>query len=397
MNQRQLFLNYVAQTSDMPLALEPVSAKGVYITDAQDKKYIDLISGISVSNLGHSHPKIVAAVKEQAEKYMHLMVYGEFIKAPQVKLAQLLTEHLPKNLEAVYFTNSGTEATEGALKLAKRYTGRTEIIHFKNSYHGSTAGSLSVIGDESFKSNYRPLPPDTRMLEYGNFEQLDKISEKTAAVIIDPVQAESGITVPPKGYLKALETKCKSVGALFILDEIQTGAGRTGSLFRLQTENLTPDILLLAKGFGGGMPLGAFISSREKFAFFHHNPILGHITTFGGHPVSCAAALASLEILLETDIISQVEAKGQLFENLLKHAAIKKTSRAGLMMAIHFESFGFNKKVIDYCIQDGLITDWFLFASNCLRIGPPLIIENHQIEEACAIILKNIERVIREL
>lgn len=396
MNQRQLFLNHVAQTSDMPLALEPVSAKGIYITDAQGKVYIDLISGISVSNLGHSHPKIVEAVKQQAEKYMHLMVYGEFIKAPQVKLAKLLTQQLPQNLEAVYFTNSGTEATEGALKLAKRYTGRAEIIHFKYSYHGSTAGSLSVIGDESFKSNYRPLPPDTRMLEYGNFEDLEKISCRTAAVILDPVQAESGITVPPKGYLKALEEKCKETKSLFILDEIQTGAGRTGSLFRLQKENLKPDILLLAKGFGGGMPIGAFISSREKFEVFHNNPILGHITTFGGHPVSCAAALASLEILLETDIISKVEAKGQLFEDLLKHKAIIKTTRAGLMMAIHFESFEFNKKVIDYCIEDGLITDWFLFASNCLRIGPPLIIKESEIKKACAIILKNIDRVIED-
>lgn len=392
MNTRQIFLQHVAQTSDMPLALEPVKANGIYITDAKGKQYIDLISGISVSNVGHSHPKVVEAVKAQAETYMHLMVYGEFIEMPQVKLAQKLATYLPDSLQSVYFTNSGAEATEGALKLAKRLTGRTEIVHFKNSYHGSTMGALSVMGDEYFKRNFRPLIPGNRMLEYGNFEDLNQITCLTAAVIIEPVQAESGVTVPPSGYLKAVRDKCSETGTLLILDEIQTGAGRTGSLFRFQAENIVPDILLLAKGFGGGMPLGAFISSAKNFSIFHDNPFLGHITTFGGHPVCCAASMAAFEVLEEENLVSLVEEKGVLFETLLKHPEIKKLTRAGLMMALHFDTFEFNKKVIDYCIEDGLITDWFLFAANCLRIAPPLIIEKAEIEKACSVILKNIEK-----
>lgn len=397
MNTRQLFLNHVAQTSDMPLALEPVKASGIYITDVKGKQYIDLISGISVSNVGHSHPKIVEAVKKQAETYMHLMVYGEFIEMPQVKLAQKLAQNLPKSLQSVYFTNSGTEATEGALKLAKRLTGRTEIIYFKNAYHGSTMGALSIMGDEFFKSNFRPLIPGNRMLEYGNFNDIQQISCRTAAVIIDLVQAESGVTVPQTGYIKALRKKCTEVGALLIVDEIQTGMGRTGSLFRFQHEEIVPDILLLAKGFGGGMPLGAFISSEENFQAFHNNPFLGHITTFGGHPVSCAAALAAFEVLEEEQLIASVEEKGRLFEALLNHPKIDKLTRAGLMMALHFDSFEFNKKVIDYCIEDGLITDWFLFASHCLRIAPPLIIQKSEIEKACQIILKNIDKAAAQL
>ncbi|MCB0539826.1 MAG: aspartate aminotransferase family protein, partial [Bacteroidetes bacterium] len=383
MNLRQLFLNNVAQTSDAPLAIEPTHAEGVYIFTQNKGKLIDLISGISVSSLGHSHPKIVQAVKQQAEKYMHLMVYGEFVEQPQVKLAQLLTSVLDKSLNSVYFTNSGAEATEGALKLAKRYTGRSEIMYFKHSYHGSTMGALSVLGDEYFKSNYRPLIPNCTMLEYGNFDDIERISEQTAAVIIEPVQAESGITVPPKGYLKALEKKCKAKGALLIVDEIQTGLGRTGALFRHQTEEIVPDILLLAKAFGGGMPLGAFVSNRNKMEVFQDNPFLGHITTFGGHPVSCAAALASLEILLEENIIAGVEEKGQLFEQLLKHPKIEKIQRAGLMMSLKFNSFETNKKIIDRCIKNGLLTDWFLFNSQSMRIAPPLIITKEQIEKAC--------------
>jgi acetylornithine/succinyldiaminopimelate/putrescine aminotransferase len=396
-NTRQLFLNHVAQTSDIPLALEPVKASGIYITDAKGKQYIDLISGISVSNVGHSHPKVVEAVKKQAETYMHLMVYGEFIEMPQVKLAQKLAQNLPKTLQSVYFTNSGTEATEGALKLAKRLTGRTEIVHFKNSYHGSTMGALSVMGDEYFKSNFRPLIPGNRMLEYGKFEKIEHISCRTAAVIIELVQAESGVTVPKQGYIKAIREKCNEVGALLIVDEIQTGMGRTGSTFRFQHEEIVPDILLLAKGFGGGMPLGAFISSEQNFSVFHDNPFLGHITTFGGHPVCCAAALAAFEVLEEEKIIPSVEEKGLLFESLLVHPNINKLTRAGLMMALHFDSFEFNKKVIDYCIEDGLITDWFLFASQCLRIAPPLIIQPDEIKKACQIILQNIDKATSEI
>ena len=390
MNLRQLFLKNIAQTSAEPLALEPVSAKGVFITDTAGKIYIDLISGISVSNVGHSHPKVVQAVKDQVDKYMHLMVYGEFVEMPQVQYAENLNKLLPPNLEAVYYTNSGAEAADGAMKLAKRYTGRTEIVYFKNSYHGSTMGALSVLGDEYFKSNYRPLIPGNRMLDYNNFEQIQEITNKTAAVLIEPVQAEVGVGVPSEGYLAAIRKRCDEVGALLIFDEIQTGMGRTGTLFRFQKENVVPDILLLAKAFGGGMPLGAFISSREKFEVFQENPFLGHITTFGGHPVSCVAGNAALEVLIEGKYIEQVEAKGQLFEDLLKHPKINKVTRVGLMMALHFDDFEMNKAVIDKCIVNGLITDWFLFAPQCLRIAPPLIIEETEIRKASAIILESL-------
>ena len=388
MNLRQLFLHRIAQTSTEPLALEITSAKGVHLKDIAGKSYIDLISGIAVSNVGHSHPKVVAAVKAQAEKYMHLMVYGEFVEQPQVEYANNLTKHLPQNLETVYYTNSGAEAADGAMKLAKRYTERTEIVYFKNSYHGSTMGTLSVLGDEFFKSNYRPLIPGNRMLNYNCFEDLEQITNKTAAVLIEPIQAEIGVGVPSKGYLEAVRKKCNEVGALLIFDEIQTGMGRTGTLFRFQKENVVPDILLLAKAFGGGMPLGAFISSREKFEVFQDNPFLGHITTFGGHPVSCVAGNAALEIITKEGHLEKVEAKGQLFDKLLVHPRIKKINRAGLMMAVYFEE---NKSIIDKCIEKGLITDWFLFAPQCLRIAPPLIITENEIRKACEIILESLE------
>lgn len=393
MNLRSLFLNNVAQTSDAPLAIEAVKAEGVYITTQQGQQLIDLISGIAVSNLGHSHPQIVKAVQDQAAKYMHLMVYGEFVEEPQVKLANLLCQQLPSSLNSVYFTNSGAEATEGALKLAKRYTGRSEIFYFKNSYHGSTSGALSVLGDEYFKRNYRPLLPDCKMLSYNSLEDLEQISNKTAAVILDPVQAESGVTVANKEFLQTIEKKCKEHGALFILDEIQTGMGRIGSLFAFENYGVVPDVLLLAKGFGGGMPLGAFISNRDILSVFQDNPFLGHITTFGGHPVSCAAALASLQLLIKEDFISRVEEKGQLFENLLQHPKIRKINRAGLLMAVYFDDFETNKKIIDQCIVNGVITDWFLFNNHCMRIAPPLIITNEEIEKACKIILKSIDEV----
>ncbi|MGB0884967.1 MAG: aspartate aminotransferase family protein [Chitinophagales bacterium] len=391
MNLRQLFLQRIAQTSTEPLALEITSAKGVHLEDTAGKSYIDLISGIAVSNVGHSHPKVVAAVKAQAEKYMHLMVYGEFVEQPQVEYANNLTKHLPQNLETVYYTNSGAEAADGAMKLAKRYTERTEIVYFKNSYHGSTMGTLSVLGDEFFKSNYRPLIPGNRMLNYNCFEDLEQITNKTAAVLIEPIQAEIGVGVPSKGYLEAVRKKCNEVGALLIFDEIQTGMGRTGTLFRFQKENVVPDILLLAKAFGGGMPLGAFISSREKFEVFQDNPFLGHITTFGGHPVSCVAGNAALEIITKEGHLEKVEAKGQLFDKLLVHPRIKKINRAGLMMAVYFEDFEENKSIIDKCIEKGLITDWFLFAPQCLRIAPPLIITEDEIRKACEIILESLE------
>jgi acetylornithine/succinyldiaminopimelate/putrescine aminotransferase len=390
-SNRQLFLSHVAQTSPAPLLLEIEKAEGMYMYEANGKKYLDLIAGISVSNVGHSHPAVVNAVKQQAEKYMHLMVYGEFVESPQVKYAKQLTEFLPQNLNNVYFTNSGAEATEGAMKLAKRVTGRTQFVSFKNGYHGSTQGALSIMGDESFKRSFRPLLPDTIQLDYGNEKELEKISCRTAAVIIETIQAESGITVPSKSFVKKLRDKCSEVGALLILDEAQTGLGRTGKMFALEHFEIVPDILLLAKALGGGMPLGAFISSKEKMNLLTENPVLGHITTFGGHPICCAAGLAAFEVLVRENLVQQVEAKGKLFEELLIHPKIKSKRRIGLMVAVEFENFEQNKKIIDRCIERGLLTDWFLFAPECMRIAPPFIITEEEIKFACQTILESID------
>lgn len=371
--------------------LEIEQARGMYLFDYNGKKYLDLIAGISVSNLGHSHPSVVAAVKEQAEKYMHLMVYGEFVESPQVKFAKRLTEFLPAQLNNVYFTNSGAEATEGAMKLAKRVTGRTQFVSFKNSYHGSTQGALSILGDEYFKRKFRPLLPDVLQLEYGNLEELGQVSCRTAAVILEPVQAESGVTVPSVAFIKELRKKCDETGALLIFDEAQTGLGRTGKMFGFEHYCVVPDILLLAKALGGGMPLGAFIASKERMGMLAENPVLGHITTFGGHPVCCAAGLAALNALVSEDLAAQVEEKGKLFDTLLNHPKIKSKSRKGLMMALEFEDFEQNKKIIDRCIEKGVLTDWFLFAPNCMRIAPPLIISAEEINFACNVILSCID------
>lgn len=388
---RQLFLNYVAQTSTAPLALEIERAEGVYLYGPEGQRYLDLIAGISVSNTGHSHPQVVKAVQQQAEKYMHLMVYGEFVESPQVKYATRITEFLPQQLNNVYFTNSGAEATEGALKLAKRYTGRTQLISFKNAYHGSTQGALSVMGDEYFKRKFRPLLPDTLQLHYNNEDELEKITCRTAAVIVETVQAESGVTVPTVGFMQKLRERCSETGTLLILDEIQAGMGRTGKNFAFEHYSIVPDILLLAKAFGGGMPLGAFISSKEIMQTLTDNPVLGHITTFGGHPVSCAAGLAAWEVVQSENLVAQVEEKGKLFEQLLNHPRIKAKRRVGLLMALEFESFEQNKRIIDTCIANGVLTDWFLFAPHCMRIAPPLTITTEEIKEACAIILRSIE------
>jgi acetylornithine/succinyldiaminopimelate/putrescine aminotransferase len=386
LSNRQLFLSHVAQTSTAPLMLEIERAEGMYMYSTDGKKYLDLIAGISVSNLGHSHPAVVDAVKEQAEKYMHLMVYGEFVESPQVKFAKRLTEQLPSQLNNVYFTNSGTEATEGAMKLAKRITGRARFLSFKSSYHGSTQGALSIMGDEYFKRKFRPLLPDVMQLQYNDEADLEKISCRTAAVVIEPIQAESGITVPSKNFIQQLRKKCDETGALLIFDEAQTGFGRTGKLFAFEHFDVVPDILLLAKALGGGMPLGAFISSKGRMDLLSENPVLGHITTFGGHPVCCAAGLAALEVLLEEKLTDTVDAKGKLFEILLNASVIKKVNRIGLMMALEFESFEQNKKIIDRCIENGVLTDWFLFAPHCMRIAPPLIITDEEIKIACSII-----------
>jgi acetylornithine/N-succinyldiaminopimelate aminotransferase len=391
MNLRQLFLQHVAQTSPAPLALEIVKAQGCTLTDASGKDYIDLIGGISVANTGHSHPAVIEAIKKQLDKYMHIMVYGEFIQSPQVQYAHLLTEHLPPTLNSVYFTNSGAEAVEGAMKLAKRVTGRTEIIAFKNSYHGSTQGALSIIGDEYWRNSFRPLLPGIQHLSYNSFEDLQYINDRTACIIAETVQAEAGIIAPQKEWIHALQDRCKETGTLLILDEIQAGFGRTGQLWGFQNFNVIPDILLLGKALGGGMPLGAFIAAKELMDRLTDNPVLGHITTFGGHPVCCAAGMASLKILLESQI--DVKSKEQQFRSMLVHPKIKAVRSFGLWMAVEFDSFDTCKKVIDKCIEGGVITDWFLFASNCMRISPPLTISPAEIDTACKVIIDSIKEV----
>lgn len=388
LTQRQLFFNHLAQTSETPLALEIEKAEGIYLTDVSGKRYMDLISGISVSNVGHRHPKVLAAIQNQLDKYMHLMVYGEFIQSPQVQLAKLLSDHLPENLSSIYFVNSGSEAIEGAMKLAKRFTGRAEIISFKNAYHGSTHGSLSIMGNEEFKNAFRPLLPDIRQIEYNNISDLKQITTNTAAVIIETIQGEAGAIIPQNDFLKLLKKRCNEVGAMLVADEIQCGFGRTGKLFAFEHYDFIPDILCLAKGMGGGMPIGAFISSKEIMHSLTNNPHLGHITTFGGHPVSCVASAATLTVLLEEKLIEQVEDKEKLFRSLLKHPKIKSINGKGLLLAIEFESYEQNKMIIDKCIEKGVITDWFLFNSHSMRIAPPLTITKEEITNACEIILE---------
>jgi acetylornithine/N-succinyldiaminopimelate aminotransferase len=391
MNQRQLFLRHVAQTSPAPLGIEIVKADCATLYDINGKEYIDVIGGISVCNVGHRHPKVVEAIKKQADAYLHVLVYGEMVQSPQVQYAKLLTDHLPASLNAVYFTNSGAEATEGAMKLAKRITGRTQMIGFNNAYHGSTQGALSIMGDEYWRNTFRPLLPDILHLQYNSFESLHAITSKTACVIAETVQAEIGILVPAKDWMLALRKKCDETGTLLILDEIQAGFGRTGNLWAFEHFNIVPDILLLGKALGGGMPLGAFVADKKLMDAFTLNPVLGHITTFGGHPVCCAAGMAAFKALLEEGWIEQVKAKEALLQALLVHPKIKAVRSFGLWMAVEFDSFDTNKKVIDACLEKGLLTDWFLFAPECLRISPPLIISEQQLSAAATIILSSIE------
>jgi len=390
---RQLFLSNIAQTSTAPMLLEFDRAEGIYLYSSEQKKYIDLISGFAVSNIGHSNLLVLDAIKQQIGKYMHLMVYGEVIQSPQVRYAAKLTQHLPENLSSVYFTSSGAEATEGAMKLAKRITGRSKFIHFKNSYHGSTQGALSVMGNEYFKSSFRPLLTDIKELRYNVLKDLVAIDCRTAAVIIEPIQAESGVSVPDLDFMQVLRKRCDEVGALLIFDEAQSGFGRTGKLWAFEHFEIVPDILLLAKAIGGGLPLGAFISSRKNMQSLTENPVLGHITTFGGHPVSCAAGLAAFEFLLKEIALHEVEKKGARFEAILSHERIKTFRRKGLMMAIQFHSEESNKKIIHQCVKNGLVTDWFLFAPDCLRICPPLIISESEIDFCSKLILKSIDEV----
>lgn len=404
MTNRQLFLNHVAQTSESPLAIEIGKAEGCKMWDINGKEYIDLIGGISVCNVGHRHPKVISAIKDQLDKYLHIMVYGELIQSPQTQYAKLLTDNLPASLNSVFFTASGTEATEGAMKLAKRFTGRTQIAAFKNSYHGSTQGSLSIMGDEYWRNAFRPLLPDVLHLNFNSFDDLELITEQTACVIAETIQAEAGVIVPENNWMNALRNKCNNTGALLVLDEIQCGFGRNGTLWAFEQFEIVPDILLLGKALGGGMPLGAFIADKKLMDSLTNNPVLGHINTFGGHPVCCAAGLAAMHVLLNEKLIDFVKEKEQLFLSLLSHFKIKKVRSRGLMIAVEFDSFETNKKVIDSLLQvsgdlkspdiaPAVFTDWFLFAPQCLRIVPPLIISEEEIRIACQKIISALNSI----
>ena len=395
MNQRELFLHHVAQTSEAPLAIEIVRAKDSCMWDSAGKKYIDLISGISVCNIGHSNDQVIEAVKKQAEQYMHIMVYGELIESPQVKYAAALVSHLPPQLNSVYFTNSGTEATEGAMKLAKRVTGRSKMMAFHDSYHGSTQGALSAMGSEYWRNAFRPLLPGIVHHAYNSDEALDAINDELACIILESVQAERGVMAASEEWMQALRKKCNEHGVLLMLDEIQTGFGRTGKLFAFEHYGIVPDILLLGKALGGGMPLGAFIANRSIMSQLSSNPVLGHITTFGGHPVACAAGNAAFEFLINQNLIRDIDRKQKIFVDHIKHPLIRNIRSMGFMMALEFDSYETNKRVIDTCIEMGVFTDWFLFASHCMRISPPLIITDDEIKEACTIVRLACDKVSR--
>lgn len=391
MTNRQLFLSHVGQTSGSPLCLEIVKAEGAHLFDAAGNDYIDLIGGISVCNVGHRHPKVIGAIKKQLDEYLHVMVFGELVQSPQVQYAHLLTQHLPSSLNAVFFTASGAEATEGAMKLAKRFTNRREIISFKNSYHGSTQGALSVMGSEYWQQAFRPLLPGILQLRFNSFDDLQNISEATACVIAETIQAEAGVIVPENGWLKALRKRCDETGTLLVLDEIQCGFGRNGTLWAFEQFDIVPDILLLGKALGGGMPLGAFVADKKIMGSLTHDPVLGHINTFGGHPVCCAAGKAAFEVLLEEKLVDSVFEKEKLFRSLLGQSDKFHIRSRGLMMALELDSFETNKKLIDELIEgpgQRIFTDWFLFAGNCLRIVPPLTISSEEIDISCKTILK---------
>lgn len=385
---RQWFFHHVAQTSPSPLALEIVRAEGSRLSTADGKTYLDGIGGISVCQLGHGHPRVRAAIHQQVDAYLHVMVYGEMVLSPQASYAHRLTSLLPASLDCVYFTSSGAEAVEGAMKLAKRRTGRPGIAAFRHSYHGSTQGALSLMGDEYWRSAYRPLLPGIQELEHGSIDDLSRIGADTACVVAEVVQAERGVVPPSLSWLQALRDRCDATGALLVFDEIQTGFGRTGTLWAFEGYGVVPDILLLGKALGAGMPLGAFIASRECMAALSTDPVLGHITTFGGHPVSCAAGLAGLEALVGEGHLERVLEKARLFREQLQHPMIKAFRQAGLLMALEFDHADINQRIIQRCLAKGLLTDWFLFAPQCLRLAPPLTISSEEIGEACQIILQ---------
>ncbi|MEO8473907.1 MAG: aspartate aminotransferase family protein [Chryseolinea sp.] len=393
----ETFLSYLAQTSDAPYLIPIERAEGLYLYSPDGKRYADLISGIGVSNIGHRHPHVVAAIKAQLDKHLHVMVFGEYIQSPSNLLAKKLADLLPSNLNNTYFVNSGTEANEGALKLAKRYTGRTEIVSFRKSYHGSTHGSLSVSGNEVKKMAFRPLLPDVRFLNFNEIDELSAITEKTSCVIVETIQGDAGVRIPTKAFMKALRKRCSDKGALLILDEIQCGMGRTGTLFAFQQFDIVPDILTVAKAFGGGLPIGAFISSREIMKSLTHDPMLGHITTFGGNPVCCASALATLEVIENENLLADAERKGLLIEQLLRHDAIKEIRRIGLMFAIDFESAEIVSSIVEEGKSLGVICYWFLSHPFSFRIAPPLTIDDDEIKDSCALILNAIDNVYLRL
>lgn len=385
---RQLFLSHVAKTNEMPLMLEVEKAEGMFIYDKDGKRYFDMNSGISVSSLGHCHPAVVNAVSAQVQKHMHTMVYGEHIHSPQAKYAHLLCSQLADGLDLVYFVMTGTEAVEVAMKMARKSTGRTEIIAARNAYHGSTYGAEALRSDKKFTMHFSPGVPGVNHIDFNAEDDLSLITEKTAAVIIEPVQAESGVNPPRAEYLGKLRERCTAVGALLVLDEIQTGFARTGALFAHQKYGIVPDMLLIAKSMGGGMPIGAIVSSQEIFSSIVKNPALGHITTFGGHPVSCAAAYATLSTILKEDLAAKVLQKEQLVKNYLQHSIIKEVRSSGLMMAVEVSKRKYLKHVVGRCMELGLIVDWFLFNDRSFRLAPPLVIKKEEIKEACDILLQ---------
>lgn len=392
-SEEDYFYKHIAQTSPHPLGLTISKAEGVYLYSPEGKKYIDLISGIGVSNIGHRHPKVINAIKDQLDKHMHVMVYGEVIHSASSLLANQLNKVTPTSIDSFYFVNSGTEANEAALKLAKRYTGRTELISFNNSYHGNTHGSLSVSGKEQKKNAFRPLLPNVNFINFNIEEELEQITEKTAAVIIETIQGDAGVRVPSKNYLKALRERCTAAGALLIMDEIQTGFGRTGTFWAFEQFDVIPDILTMAKAMGGGLPIGCFAASNNMMRSLSHNPELGHITTFGGNPVCCASSLATIKVILEENLLDDVEQKGQLFEALLQHKSIIEIRRKGLLFAIEFESAEIVNEIVQNCIDKGVICYWFLSNPHAFRIAPPLTITNDEIKIACKVIMQAIDKI----
>jgi acetylornithine/succinyldiaminopimelate/putrescine aminotransferase len=393
---REVLLRHLAPTSDSPMGLNIERAEGVYMYSPEGKRYLDLIAGISVSNVGHRHPKVVNAIKNQVDKHLHLMVFGEYLQSPQVTFANALTSTLPDSLDSVYFVSSGSEAVEGAIKLAKKVTGRSGLVSFENAYHGSTTGALSLMGNEEFKHPFYPLLPETSVIRHGNFGDLEKITTETAAVFLETIQGEAGIRVPSVEYIQTLRNRCTETGALLVLDEIQCGFGRTGKMFAFEHFNIVPDILLIAKGMGGGMPIGAFVASNELMSSLSHDPILGHITTFGGHPVSCAAGQACLSVIQEEKLVESIPAKENLFRKLLNHPEIREIRGKGLMLALQLRDSEQLFPAIDRCIENGIVTDWFLFCDSAMRIAPPLTITEEEIAEACAIINESIIQTISD-